>query len=171
MRLVLLAGLSLLAAWLAPAGLHAQAHDTVWVWNADCHNPTLVDVRLRLDRAVVFRTSIPICRMERQFENGRVRFRFTPHRALVWYGYRSDKDASGHDPGDTTAANTPFDAGLWQAGGETDAIELGFSALASDGDHMNAIHLLWPHRASRTVMAAGLFLETGPAAPKPSSPR
>src|SRR5438876_7271978 len=122
----------------------------------------MIAIQVRLDSTTLFHRSIPICRMERRFENGRASFRFTPHRALVWYGYRSDEDASGKDPGDTTAPNTRFEVDLWQAGGEVDAIELGVTADAPDGRHMNTIHVLWPGKRSQTTLAAGLMLETWP---------
>jgi len=164
-------GVVLLSTSLATSALQAQDHDTVWVWNARCHDPTIITIRVRLDGAAVYRAAIPICRWERRFETGRASFRFTPRRSIVWYGYRSDEGDSTRDVGDTTAANMPFEMDLWQAGGETDAIELGFSALASDGLHMNSIHVLWPTKPSATTIAPGLVLETWPA-PKPGqSPR
>ena len=140
----------------------AQARDTVWVWNAACHHPSMIAIQVRLDSTTLFHRSIPICRMERRFENGRASFRFTPHRALVWYGYRSDEDASGKDPGDTTAPNTRFEVDLWQAGGEVDAIELGVTADAPDGLHMNTIHMLSPTERAEAVLAPGLVLATWP---------
>jgi hypothetical protein len=146
----------------ATTPLHAQAHDTVWVWNARCHAPSFVAIRVRLDSATLYSSSIPICRWERRFEKGRARFRFAPTRSLVWYGYRSDEGDSTKDVGDTTAANTSFEVDLWQAGGETDVIEMGLTATARDGLHMNTIHLLSPTKRSETTIAPGLVLETWP---------
>ncbi len=162
MRTALVASLVVMSTSVAASALHAQDHDTVWVWNARCHNPTIIAIRVRLDEVTIYRTSIPICRWGRLFENGQARFRFTPRRPLVWYGYRSDEGDSTTDVGDTTAANTPFRIDLWQAGGETDAIELGFTADAKDGLHMNSIHFVWPTKRSTTTMAPGLVLETWP---------
>jgi hypothetical protein len=85
-----------------------------------------------------------------------------PTRSLVWYGYRSDEGDSTKDVGDTTAANTSFEVDLWQAGGETDVIEMGLTATARDGLHMNTIHLLSPTKRSETTIAPGLVLETWP---------
>ena len=150
-----------------PVALHAQNHDTVWVWNARCYDPTVIAILVHLDGRPVYRSTMPICRWERRFEKGRASFRFTPQRPLVWYGYRSDEGDSTPDVGDTTAANTPFEIDLWQAGGETDAIELGFQALARDGLHMNSIHFVWPTKPGATTMAPGLVLETWPE-PRPS---
>jgi hypothetical protein len=161
-RTALIASFVLVSMSVAASSLDAQDRDTVWVWNARCHDPTIIAIRVRLDGKPVYRSSVPICRWERQFEKGRASFRFTPRRPLVWYGYRSDEGDSTRDVGDTTVANTPFEIDLWQAGGETDAVELGLQAVASDGLHMNSIHLLWPTKRSSTTMAPGLVLETWP---------
>jgi hypothetical protein len=162
-RSVLVASFVLIPRPVAPSALRAQDHDVVWVWNARCHDPTIIAIRVRFDRTPIYRSSIPICHWDRLSERGRASFRFTPRRPLVWYGYRSDEGDSTPDVGDTTAANTAFEIDLWQAGGDTDAILLGFQAVASDGLHMNSIHLLWPTKPSATTMAPGLVLETWPA--------
>jgi len=162
--------LAVVAAMLSATRLLAQEHDTVWVWNAECHNPSMIAIRVRLDSMTLYRGSIPTCRWERGREKGKSGFGFTPRRALVWYGYRSDEgDSTKKGVGDTTAADTPFEIDLWQAGGEVDAIELGVTATAQDGLHMNTIHVLRPGRRSRTTLAPGLVLETWPEAGHSSS--
>jgi hypothetical protein len=140
---------------LVATRLHSQEQDTVWVWDPVCHNACFVAIRVRLDGAAIYRDSIPVCRAERRLEKGKSSFRFTSRRPVVWYGYRNDA-------GDTTAANTPFEIDLWQAGGDTDAILLGVSAVASDGIHMNTIHVLTLTKPSETTLAPGLVLETSP---------
>ncbi len=151
-----------LFAGIRASPLDAQASDTVWVWNTACRHPTIIAIRVRLDSTTLFRRSIPLCRIERRFENGRASFRFTAHRALVWYGYRSDEDESGKDPCDTTVAQTSFEIDVWQAGGEVDAIEMGVAADAPDGLHMNTIHMLSPAERVEMVLAPGLVLATWP---------
>ena len=163
MRMAVITCFVLVSTSLVAPPLRAQEQDTVWVWNAQCHAPTIIAIRVRLDEATVYRSSLPICRWQRRFEKGRASFRFTSRRPLFWHGYRSDQGDSTRDVGDTTAANTPFEIDLWQAGGEADAIELGFTVLASDGLHMNSIHMLWPTKPGTTTMAPGLVLETWPA--------
>src|SRR2546429_869590 len=110
---------------LSATGLVAQEHDTVWVWNAECHNPSTIAIRVRLDSTTLYRSSIPTCRWERGREKGKSNFGLTPRRALVWYGYRSDGDSKKNGEGVTSAADTPFEIDLWHAGGEVDAIKLG----------------------------------------------
>ena len=161
-RRAFLVCLGLVGAPLATKALRAQAPNIAWVWSTHCRTPTYIAISLRLDGRTLYRGSIPICRWEKRFMNGQLQFRFTPGRPLVWYGYRSDADDSTQGPGDTTAASTPFHADLWEAGGERDYILLGFAASARDGIHMNAIHFVYPDRASSTTMATGLVLETRP---------
>ena len=153
---------ALVAAMFYQGVLHAQDRDTVWVWSTQCRSPAMIAIRVRLDGTNLYRKSMPICRWQRRFETEKRRFRFTSRRSLVWYGYRSDEGDSTKDRGDTTVANTPFEVDLWQAGGEVDAIELGVTAEAPDGLHMNAIHILWPGKRSEMVLAPGLTLETWP---------
>jgi hypothetical protein len=140
----------------------AQDDDFVWVWNPHCPTPIHVALRIRLDGKTVYATSIPLCRWERRFEDGKASFQFTPGRPLTWYGYRSDEEDGKKDPGDQTAAGATLTVDFWQAGGESDGIELGYSVAANDGLHMNAIHLLSPTAASATTMAPGLVLDTRP---------
>src|SRR2546425_6835532 len=119
---------------LSATGLLAQEHDTVWVWNAECHNPSIIAIRVRLDSTTLYRSSIPTCRWERGREKGKSTLRFTPRRALMWYGYRSDEvDSTKRDVGDTTAAGTPLKSDLWQSGGEGDALDLGLPQAPTTG--------------------------------------
>jgi len=37
--------LAVVAAMLSATGLLAQEHDTVWVWNTECHNPSIIAIR------------------------------------------------------------------------------------------------------------------------------
>src|SRR5260370_4971248 len=91
-RTGLIASFVLVSMSLGASAIHAQDHDTVWVWNARCHDPTIIAIRVRLDGKPVYRSSIPICRWERQFEKGRARFRFTSRRPLGWDVDRRDDD-------------------------------------------------------------------------------
>ena len=140
----------------------AQDRDRVWVWNSRCHTATKAALRVRLDGKTIYAASLPLCRWERRFEEGKASFRFTPARPLIWYGYRSDEGDGTRDPGDRTAAGTTLEVDFWQAGGESDLIELGYSVAASDGLHMNSLHLLSPTQRRTSTLAPGLVLETWP---------
>jgi len=146
----------------ATNAIYGQAHDRVWVWNPRCQKATTVALRVRLDGKTLYRTSLPVCRWERQFEEGKTSFRFTPARPLVWYGYRSDEGDGSKDPGDPTPAGAPLEVEFWQAGGETDSISLGYTVSARDGLHMNSLHILSPLKKSVSTMAPGLVLDSWP---------
>jgi hypothetical protein len=141
---------------------HAEDRDRVWVWSPRCLTPTKVALRVRLDGETIYATSLPLCRWERRFEKGKASFQFTPARPLVWYGYRSNPGEGAKDPGDTTPAGTTLEVHFWQAGGETDAIVLGYTVAASDGLHRNSLHPLSPTERRTSTMAPGLVLETWP---------
>jgi len=149
---------------------HAQARDTVSVWNARCRQPRRIKLSLRLGNRNLYRGSIPVCRSERRSETGRIRFRFTADRPIVWYGYRSAQRSPAHDVGDTTTANTSFELDIWQAGGEADALLLGVSAAARDGLHMNTVCVVWVTKPSRRTLATGLVLEASRATGMPGPP-
>jgi hypothetical protein len=162
MRSKLSAIVLLATGFIATATAQAQEQDAVWVWNQDCAKPTIAALEVHLDGKTIYAASLPLCRWDREFEKGKASFRFTPARPLVWYGYRSDEGDGKADPEDTTAAGTTLEVSFWQAGGAPSAIELGYTVSASDGLHMNSLHLLSPVRRSTTTIAPGLVLETWP---------
>ena len=162
MRNLLAAVILVVISFMTICASQAQEHDIVWVWNAKCPAPTNVTLDVSLDGKTVYATTLRLCRWERQFENGKASFRFVPKRTLIWYGYRSDEENGKVDPGDPTPAGTPLQVDFWQAGGESDAIELGYDVTAGNVIHMNSIHILSPTETSTTIMAPGLVLKTWP---------
>ena len=136
--------------------------ELVWVWSSRCPAPTHVALRVQLDGKTIYSSSLPLCRWDREHDTGKTSLRFTPARALTWYGYRSDEGDGTKDPGDTTPAGTALEIQFWQAGGESDAIELGYTVAARDGLHMNSVHVLSPTQNRTSTMAPGLVLETWP---------
>ncbi len=166
----ILSSLLMAASLAAPAMLQAQDEHQVWVWTPQCPSPTKVVLDVRLDGKSIYSTSIPLCRWKREFEEGKASFRFTPARPLIWYGYRSDEGDTANDPGDTTTAGATLEVEFWQAGGETDAIELGYSVADSGKIYTNSIHMLSLTRRSLTTMAPGLILETSPEKEPPPHP-
>ena len=140
----------------------AEGNDIVWVWNQQCPKPTNVMLKVLLDDKIIYSTSLSLCRWGREFENGKVSFRFTPKRTLIWYGYQSDEGDGKKDTGDSSPASATLKVEFWQAGGETDFIELGYTVDDGDRLYINSIHILSPTRRSKTTMAPGLILETWP---------
>ena len=145
-----------------PASAQTLNNDVVWVWNNNCEKSIMIRLEVRLDGKVIYSNSLPICKGRRDFENGKASFNFTPNRPIVWYGYRSEPDNGGTDPGDTTPAGTNLKFVFWQAGGEKNTIDLGYGVIAKDGIHMHSMHFLSPVSKITTIMAPGLILETWP---------
>ncbi len=141
---------------------NAEKKDTVWVCNQECPKPTKVVLKVLLDGKAIYSTSLSICKWEREFEDGKFGFRFTPTRQLVWYGYRSDEGDGKEDPGDPSPAGDTLDVHFWQAGGEINCIILGYIVYGDKAPYMNSLHILSPYEKSTTTMAPGLILETWP---------
>jgi hypothetical protein len=141
---------------LAPTRLLAQQHDTVWAWFTHCRQQRNVALDVRLDQRLIYHSSFPICRVERQKEPRKhLEFSFKAPRSIVWKGYRSDE-------GDTTIANTEFEVSIWQAGGDPDDLLLGVGVSAADGLHMNTIVIFQPDKSSLDQLADGLSVSTRP---------
>lgn len=142
------------SAIFAPCAL-AQSSDIVWVWSSKCHAPTYVALRVKLDGKTIYAKALPLCRWERQFENGKASFQFRPRRELIWYGYRSDK-------GDPSPADVPLTVDFWEAEGDPTDVLLGYSVASAHRIYMNSIYILWPERKGSLVMAPSLVLLTMP---------
>jgi hypothetical protein len=141
---------------LAPTRLLAQQDEIVWAWFTRCRQQKTVVLDVRLDQKLLYHSSFPICRVERQMEpRKRLEFSFTAPRSIVWKGYRSDE-------GDTTVADTEFAVSIWQAGGDPDALLLGVAVSAADVLHMNTILIVRPDKASLDQLADGLSVSTHP---------
>jgi hypothetical protein len=155
MKVSTAAALAIVATLLHAAGVPAQHSDPVWVWNDQCPSPTKMALVVTLDGKAIYKTSLFVCRWDRQSEKGVASFQFISPRPLVWSGYRSDRDV--------TPKGARLTMDFWQAGGESDSITLGYSVAAADGLHMNALHFLAPTGTRRSQPSSGLVVETRPA--------
>ena len=143
---------------LAQPLLSAISSDTVWFWFATCGGPTM-RLDLRLDRSLLYTTSVPICRADRagaysQGSQGKFSFWFQPRRAIVWSGY-SDKE-------DTSRARQDVEVDMWQAGADSDFLTLGVTVMTSKRILMNTLHVAHPNAADSTLLAKGFVLITRP---------
>jgi len=66
------------------------------------------------------------------------------------------------DSRDTTAAHAVLKVQFWQAGGELEEMDLGYTVAARDGLHMNSMHILSLAQRRVSTMAPGLVLEIWP---------
>jgi hypothetical protein len=142
----------------AVAQSHSASADTVWV-AACATGPTLM-VQVRLANANVYHTSLRICRRPRsQIPQTHWQFSFTPSTPLHW--------SNGSTvPGELVSGD------IWQAGGDSDALELGVSMVAHNQILVNSIHLASPSGSSTTTpIDAGLVVVTMLVPPMNSGPR
>jgi hypothetical protein len=131
----------------------------VWQWFASCGGPKMV-LEVRLDAKVIYTSSFPICHAvepprDKGFESKRLEFKFASPRALVWRGYRSDRE--------TTRAGLELDGNVWQAGADCDDLLLGVSFMDAEAIYMNTVHIARPFHRDTTQIADGLFVITFPA--------
>ena len=151
---------------LVPHGALAQRHvssaDSVWVAGACTAGRRLrVEVGYaNLTRSgYIYRTDINICRRERtQIPQVHWRFAFTPPGRIHWSN-------------DSTAAGESISGDIWQAGGESDALELGLVMLAHGRILVNTIHLASASGFSTTPIDDGLVMRTMLLPPRGTGPR
>lgn len=118
-----------------------------------------MNLEVRLDQKVIYKSSFPLCRAERSsvHSQGRARklhFLFKPRRAIVWRGYK--------DEDETTDPNQPIAGDIWLAGADPDALLIGISFSTHDSIYMNTIHIAHPARRDQSEVAAGLVVITNP---------
>ncbi len=109
-----------------------EKRDVVWTWSKRCNDDHKLGVTVRLDRKVLYRGVLPICRGSRDAEDGRVEFHFAGgHTFQGEYRTRSTDSIEGD---------------IWQAGGEPDALILGISFDAGKQILLNTIHIAKPEK-------------------------
>ena len=96
----------------ATAQTPSRADDTVWVAGRCGAGRTLM-VQVRFANTNIYHTSLTICRRQRsQISQIHWQFSFTPSTRLHWSN-------------DSTAPGELISGDIWQAGGDSDALELG----------------------------------------------
>jgi hypothetical protein len=118
-----------------------------------------MNLEVRLDRNVIYKSSFPLCRAERssvhsQGQARKLHFSFKPRRAIVWRGYTAEDE--------TTGPNQSIACDLWLAGADPDALLIGISFSTHDSIYMNTIHIAHPARRDQSEVASGLLLITNP---------
>ncbi len=156
----LLAG-SLFFFWIPTTRATEPSPDEpIWFWFSDCGQGTL-DLEVKLDRTVLFKTTFPICKADRQAylksPNRTLAFTFKPNRPIAWIGYR--------EPTETTGRKFKLEGNVWLAGAEPTELVLGVSIHSKKQIHMNSVHFASPTQESITEIEPGLIVTTKPHAP------
>lgn len=125
-----------------------KAADNVWIWSRGCLGGYELGVTVRLGSKVLQHAVLPICQGSRDAEDGRLRFRIAG----------SDLRLHGYDTGPSDS----IEADIWQAGGEPDALILGFSLDAAGDSRVNTLHIAKPDRRVSSDLGRGLTLTTYP---------
>ena len=137
----------------------AAAEAPVWFWHTACGGPTMT-LEVRFDKRVVYRASIPLCRMNRDTKTEEKAPRvldvpFAATRSIKWVGYR--------DAPDVTPRGQRLHLNLWQAGADPDDLIIGVSAVDEAVIYMNTVHIAHPDRRDETEVAQGLVVVTYPS--------
>ena len=129
------------------ASLIHKKPDIVWTWSQHCKAKQQLGVTVRLRSEVLYRGLMPICRNNRDLEEGRAKFRFSSSH--LFGGYRARKT-------DT------IEGDIWQASGETDALILGISFSTKRQVMLNTLHIADPVKKTSSELDNGLYITTYP---------
>jgi hypothetical protein len=130
--------------------------DTVWVAGRCDAGRTLM-VQVRFANTNIYHTSLTICRRQRsQIRSPQIhwQFSFTPSTRVHWSN-------------DSTAPGERVSGDIWQAGGDSDALELGVTMEAHNQILVNTIHVASPSGSSTTPIDDGIVMVTMLVPPRP----
>jgi len=125
-----------------------QGPDIVWTWSKHCDAKQQLRVTVRLKSRILYEGLLPICRGNRDAEDGRAEFHFSSDR-----GFSGEYRARGRDP---------IEGDIWQVGGETDALMLGISLATKKQVMLNTLHLAKPDKPTSAELDRGLYITTAP---------
>lgn len=122
--------------------------ELVWTWSRQCSGTQKLNVTVSLQRKVLYRGVLAICRGSREAENGRVEFHFAGGH--IFQGkYR-------------TRATDSVEGNIWQAGGDPDALVLGVSFDTKKRILLNTLHIAKPDSRTSSQLDDGLYITTAP---------
>lgn len=125
-----------------------ETREVVWTWSRRCNGDLKLGVAVRIDRKVLYRGVLPICRGSRDTEDGRVEFHFAGGHAFQGEYHTRSTDMVEGD--------------IWQAGGEPDALILGLSFGIGKQILLNTLHVARAEKRTSSELDKGLFITTYP---------
>ncbi len=136
------------AAGAQQAPSHLETPKVERTWSGQCDGHHRLGVAVLLDRKVLYRGVLPICRGSRETEDGRARFHFVGGH--VFRG------------GYSTYSADSIEGDIWQACREPDALILGISFDTKKQILLNTLHIARPDKQTLTELDKGLFITTHP---------
>jgi hypothetical protein len=125
-----------------------ETPEVVWTWSKQCEDTHKLGVTVSIERKVLYRGVLPVCRGSREGENGRVSFHFAGSH-LFQGEYR-------------TRSTDSIEGDIWQAGGESDVLILGISFETRKQVLLNTLHIARPDKQTSSELDKGLFITTYP---------
>ena len=154
----------------------ASAQGRGWRWFQSCATPTTMVFEARLDGGSVFRTTFPVCFLEKApWSTKNLRFHFTPGRAVAWPNASVWRDGDLRNFAGTTSAGRPLIAQIYESGTNPRGAILGIDIGTKDSvTPLDTVLARAAHETSATdqvltELVPGLVLVTYPLGwqPKP----
>ncbi len=126
--------------------------EVVWHWFNKCGDAKKLTVEITLNNKSIYKSSFPICQLRR----GDISYDPDPKR-LVFILEKAEKQSLFGELKDES-----LEGNIWKAGGDSNYIILGVSFSAKKRVWLNTLHIAYPDKASNSVMANDLIIDTYP---------
>jgi hypothetical protein len=151
---MLLAALVIVVSFTCPAlAVQLSSPDeVVWNWFSKCSDIKSLTIEITHNDKILYKSSFPICQLRRRdipVELGQKR--------LVFFLEKSEKRSFLGEP-----KGVRIEGNIWKAGGDPDAIILSVSFDTKERVWLNTLHIAYPEKASKSVLARGLVIKTYP---------
>ncbi len=125
-----------------------KAPDVVWTWSKRCNGDHRLGVTIRLDRKVLYRGVLNICRGSRDAEDGQAELHF----------------AGGHTFQSQyhTSPNESIEGDIWEAGGDPNFLILGIAFFNDKQILLNTVDIARPAKQTSSEIDANLSITTFP---------
>jgi hypothetical protein len=144
-------GFALAVELASPANAAASPQGgAVWNWDSRCSSPKKIRIEAILDGKRIYESKFSICHLFKYSQPVK------PQRTLVFRITAPHKSLFGEP------AKEPLEGDVWEAGRDPDAIVLGVSFSGPQQIWCNSLHILYPNKASKTILARGLIIRTSP---------
>jgi len=121
-----------------------------WQWSSQCSSPRRFEAEVILNRQKIYTTVFDICRLP--LPNGA-----TKTQRILKFDLASPRESLfGEHKGERLEGN------IWEAGRDSDALLLGVSFVGPKQIWCNTIHVVYPERSSKTLLARGFQIRTHP---------
>ncbi len=123
----------------------------VWSLSSQCSAAKGIAVEVSLDGKAVYKTSISICRGLREDTH------LQPAQDKLAFSLKDGGRSILGEP-----AGEPVEGNIWEAGETADNLIFGVSFATNGNVPLNALHVVYPDKQSRSELGQGLAITTYP---------